>query len=794
MLSKSLTQEDRVNIGTYPIKDVDNCSEKITNLPTSRGPSTDNKNGPPNSVENTPKVDSHNLHADPEKPSLARSWEAVMREVDKHDEGLLGGWKEDIDTLLVFAGLFSAVVTAFTIESYQWLSENPEDTTVALLRQISEQLSLGNSTSPPPSHFEATASSVRINALWFLSLIIALVDALFGLLCKQWLREHRRPAYTRTPGEALALRWLRHESLDKWHVHTILAFLPILLELALFLFLAGVLELLWALHPIPFVIALTVIGSAGLFYLGATIIPSIYILRKTLELSRDVRLATMGMWFKCSSVDFIMTLPATRSICPYKSPQAWAVFKGIKALSSLLELLWNRLSLNREWLHEYYVQNIWALTWTMRNLSSWSSVDLEAIQRTVTATSPPFHELDALRWLVKEFRDTPTMIPHLQEILETYPPHLVIPAVLNQWFFHPSREWTKEDIGAALRHPAPFDSLEEFSPVRLYERKLYLGKELFDRLLHWNHIAANISFIPAEDHAILPKFLGQFCSQIKAKHWTGFPVSFRIMDGLFEDNHSRELGLSLWRTCEDTQMKWSSDRQNPFDPLVDDLARYILTSTKVDRSTNITSTASPFLITPDGLRFMKHMHAYGLQASFFLTHGEGTERWVKATKIIQQLHHLPEDTFEVPYGRFEAVVLAFERTLDDPSSARKFDREFPYFDFFKEHWRGVGTYTGKTTFVHIMSKAWEDALEHVKEVLDLPRDYFAPILRDGGDPPSDGAQPPNFGDSSGEVRIRKKPGTGEMPAEATSDHTGGQGGHEKRDVKVIGGPDAAENV
>ncbi|EEB99793.1 hypothetical protein MPER_00435, partial [Moniliophthora perniciosa FA553] len=49
---------------------------------------------------------------------------------------MVKGWRDDIDTLLVFAGLFSAVVTAFAIESYQWLDEDPADTTVALLTQL----------------------------------------------------------------------------------------------------------------------------------------------------------------------------------------------------------------------------------------------------------------------------------------------------------------------------------------------------------------------------------------------------------------------------------------------------------------------------------------------------------------------------------------------------------------------------------------------------------------------------------------------------------------------------------
>ncbi|KAL0570974.1 hypothetical protein V5O48_010992, partial [Marasmius crinis-equi] len=153
------------------------------------------------------------------KPLLEDSWKIVMKEVVDIDDEQFRSWKEDIDTLLVFAGLFSAVVTAFTIESYQWLSEDPQDTAVALLREISRQMK--NESMMPVELFEASSSNIRINTFWFLSLIIALVDALFGLLCKQWLREHRRPIHTHTPQEALALHWLRRESLALWHIPTL---------------------------------------------------------------------------------------------------------------------------------------------------------------------------------------------------------------------------------------------------------------------------------------------------------------------------------------------------------------------------------------------------------------------------------------------------------------------------------------------------------------------------------------------------------------------------------------------
>ncbi|ESK93440.1 hypothetical protein Moror_1721 [Moniliophthora roreri MCA 2997] len=128
---------------------------------------------------------------------------------------MVKNWRDDIDTLLVFAGLLSAVVTVFTIESYQWLSEDPNDATVALLTRISLQLNGSQSTLPERLAFAADPSSIRINCFWFLSFIFNLTSALFGLLCKQWIQEHQRDTQTRTPGEALALRQLRRESFEK---------------------------------------------------------------------------------------------------------------------------------------------------------------------------------------------------------------------------------------------------------------------------------------------------------------------------------------------------------------------------------------------------------------------------------------------------------------------------------------------------------------------------------------------------------------------------------------------------
>ncbi|EJD36891.1 hypothetical protein AURDEDRAFT_22995, partial [Auricularia subglabra TFB-10046 SS5] len=68
------------------------------------------------------------------------AWQNCARLVEKYDAGLCQTYREQIDTLLVFAGLFSAVVTAFSIESYQWLQDDPNAKAAELLAQIANLL------------------------------------------------------------------------------------------------------------------------------------------------------------------------------------------------------------------------------------------------------------------------------------------------------------------------------------------------------------------------------------------------------------------------------------------------------------------------------------------------------------------------------------------------------------------------------------------------------------------------------------------------------------------------------
>ncbi|KAF8160169.1 hypothetical protein BJ912DRAFT_865990 [Pholiota molesta] len=117
-------------------------------------------------------------HAPP-KPD-GDPWEILLKPKLEADTVRCDAWKDEVQNLLIFAGLFSAVVTAFVIESYKFLQPGLNDAVVGLLFQIAN--SLNNTSSFPPSVDPAsistplspTSSSIRLNVFFFLSLILSL--------------------------------------------------------------------------------------------------------------------------------------------------------------------------------------------------------------------------------------------------------------------------------------------------------------------------------------------------------------------------------------------------------------------------------------------------------------------------------------------------------------------------------------------------------------------------------------------------------------------------------------------
>ncbi|KAI0363346.1 hypothetical protein BV20DRAFT_905940, partial [Pilatotrama ljubarskyi] len=181
-----------------------------------------------------------------------QAWNEVTQIVKTYSDEMIERWNSEIDTYLVYAGLFSAIVTAFNVQSYLPLQQQP-DPTLAAVMQISLQLSglsintpfvnsshapfgasdaarAGPAPGPPPG-----AATVALNTLWFSSLVLSLSSASIGIMVKQWLNEYksglpsgsqktsRETAETR---ESARLRQYRLNNLIKWRVDVVVLAIP----------------------------------------------------------------------------------------------------------------------------------------------------------------------------------------------------------------------------------------------------------------------------------------------------------------------------------------------------------------------------------------------------------------------------------------------------------------------------------------------------------------------------------------------------------------------------------------
>ncbi|KAL4254486.1 hypothetical protein ABKN59_003217 [Abortiporus biennis] len=167
----------------------------------------------------------------PNPANAATGWSALSKITGEYDEEKVTNCKEDMDTLLVSAGLFSAVVTAFNVETYKMLY-----------------------TTSTTSHMTPTFSAIRINVLWFSSLVFSLMTASLAMLVKQWLREYLAQECI-SPQERSRIRHFRHSGLKRWGVFHVAAALPLLLQVALVLFFIGLSDFLRSInHAVGYIV------------------------------------------------------------------------------------------------------------------------------------------------------------------------------------------------------------------------------------------------------------------------------------------------------------------------------------------------------------------------------------------------------------------------------------------------------------------------------------------------------------------------------------------------------------
>ncbi|KAH0580731.1 hypothetical protein H2248_002218 [Termitomyces sp. 'cryptogamus'] len=247
-------------------------SKKSKNLPTTRQFTSD---------EDIPRRQSSIRAAYDEQAK--QFWTLYVNEAEQDDKYLTETWKSDMDSTLIFAGLFSAAVTAFLVDSYKLLQVDSSDVTNNLLEQmLAIQIvgaSLNTSSIPLPTtvatvSFKPSVSAITINVLWFLSLSCSLAAALCATLVQQWTRDYlQRIHQSNQPQRRGTIRGIMFHGSVKWKMNDVVDNIPSLLHLSLFSFFAGLCVFLHTLDSIIAGFVLFIVTGCLTFYMSATLAP-----------------------------------------------------------------------------------------------------------------------------------------------------------------------------------------------------------------------------------------------------------------------------------------------------------------------------------------------------------------------------------------------------------------------------------------------------------------------------------------------------------------------------------------
>ncbi|KAJ7099819.1 hypothetical protein C8R44DRAFT_716761 [Mycena epipterygia] len=333
---------------------------------------------------------------DPDEPWAAKIWAVYIDEAEKYDKALVESWRSDMEGLLIFAALFSAIVTAFIIESYKTFNSDSSALTVQLLSQISQQLAAAANGStfnvPQTIPFTPPTTSVVCNAFWFISLGLSLACALVATLVEQWAREflHRTDMRSAPLIRARMFSYLYY-GLRRFHMHTVVEIIPILLHASLLFFLGGLVAFL-----IPVNLTMTWVAAALLSIIAAVYVVLTFLLLRYLD-------------------------------CPYRTPLSvttWQVLKTFKRTWPLVsETVWRVFNaLKQIWPASYSDPDLDArpAEWGVKHQvhSSWS--DDTIVQAIFCAALDPQgrseRDYRALVWTMKSLADEAELEPFVEAI------------------------------------------------------------------------------------------------------------------------------------------------------------------------------------------------------------------------------------------------------------------------------------------------------------------------------------------------------------------------------------------
>ncbi|KAI9447605.1 hypothetical protein H4582DRAFT_1796420, partial [Lactarius indigo] len=124
--------------------------------------------------------------------------------------------------------------------------------------------------------FTPSATTIRVNVMWFLSLVLSIGSAVNATLFQQWSRRYLELTRHRVaPHKRARTRAYMFNGIASFKMSRAVKAMPVLLHLSIFLFFAGLVDFLWYS-----VIGYWILGFILAFtcaYLVLTVLPNIYL-------------------------------------------------------------------------------------------------------------------------------------------------------------------------------------------------------------------------------------------------------------------------------------------------------------------------------------------------------------------------------------------------------------------------------------------------------------------------------------------------------------------------------------
>ncbi|KAF9785313.1 hypothetical protein BJ322DRAFT_1062597 [Thelephora terrestris] len=171
-------------------------------------------------------------------------------EAEKYDKDLSERCSSDLDTASLFAGLFSAVTSAFIVAVETKLEPDYTQLSYKVLTVIADA-NLGTITPGQhptlPQWTGPDPTLVRVQSILFSSLAASLLSAFVALLGKQWLNRYFQVDMRGAPIDRNRAQRRKREGMTTWRFKLVTESLPLMLQ-------ASLLLLSWALSVYLFTV------------------------------------------------------------------------------------------------------------------------------------------------------------------------------------------------------------------------------------------------------------------------------------------------------------------------------------------------------------------------------------------------------------------------------------------------------------------------------------------------------------------------------------------------------------